>query len=264
MSNLPQNSMDDDPLFAPISNEKAIEIEKAVKNKMKTLSFDEIVDTDSTKISGQNYALISLVSPQSNQKCDQLCLKIKGVFSQLKEAQKCAKRLQRIDTIFDIYVVEMYAWLLIPPDNTLIDQVHVDEKLNELISGHREGQLKAQAHFEERKRELIIKNEEELIIKNEEESVTKTEEESVTKTEEESVTKTEEESVTKTEEESVTNNEKLESITESSEGIVAESSVNISEENSTSTAGQLMHAMVINKLKESPSTSWADEMEEVN
>jgi hypothetical protein len=119
------------------------------------MSLDENVDKDNTKISGQNYALISVVSPDSNQKSKNLCLKVKGVFGNLEEANKHADILQKIDSTFDIYVVEMYSWLLLPPDPLLIEQKHVDEKLNEIIGGHRENQLKAKMYFDERKRELI-------------------------------------------------------------------------------------------------------------
>jgi len=49
----------------------------------------------------------------------------------------------------------MYSWLLLPPDPELIKQEHIDKKLNEIISGHRESQLKAKMHFEERKNELM-------------------------------------------------------------------------------------------------------------
>ena len=238
---------------------------------MKTLSIDQIVDTDTTKINGQNYtatkingqnyALISLVSPQSNQKCDKLCLKIKGVFSELNEAQKHAKQLQQLDSTFDIFVVEMYSWLLIPPDNTLIEQVHVDNKLNEIISGHRENQLQAKAHFEERKRELMHNME----INNEEK------ERENDKIREENRLQTVNETETETE------NETKEAIVEatsedekpSPQGVLAESSVNITDQDQDpskdgTTPTELMNKMVFQKIKENLSKSWADEMEEVD
>ena len=107
------------------------------------------------KVSGQNYALISLVSPQSNQKNDSCCIKIRGVFNTLDDANKRAEMVQKIDSTFDVYVVEMYSWLLVPPDPELIEQKHIDSKLNEIIGGHRESQLSAKMHFEERKRDLM-------------------------------------------------------------------------------------------------------------
>ena len=76
--------------------------------------------------------------------------------------------IEKIDSVFDIYVVEMYSWLLVPPDPELIEQQHVDNKLNEIIGSHRESQLKAKAYFDERKRDLT----ENIEIENVEEEVT--------------------------------------------------------------------------------------------
>jgi len=148
-------SIETDPLFQPISDTKKEKIDDAVEKKIKSLSLDEIVDKDSMNIPGQNYALISIVSPTSSQKKDNICLKIKGVFDKLEDAQKHSEMLHKLDATFDLYVVEMYSWLLVPPDPELIDQVHVDSKLNEIIGGHRESQLKSKMYFEERKRELM-------------------------------------------------------------------------------------------------------------
>lgn len=149
------NNIDTDPLFKDIDSEKKSIIDKAVKQKIKSLSLDENVDTDSTIVPGQNYALISIVAPNSNQKHDSICLKIKGVFDKVEDAKAQAEFLQKLDDTFDIYIVEMYKWLLVPPDPELLEQIHVDKKLNEIIAGHREDQLKSKMYFEERKRELI-------------------------------------------------------------------------------------------------------------
>jgi len=158
-NNMPEKqkeySIETDPLFKPISEHKKKQIDEAVKKQVASLSLDENVDKDEMKVSGQNYALISLVSPQSNQKNDSCCIKIRGVFNTLDDANKRAEMVQKIDSTFDVYVVEMYSWLLVPPDPELIEQKHIDSKLNEIIGGHRESQLSAKMHFEERKRDLM-------------------------------------------------------------------------------------------------------------
>ena len=154
-NNFPKYSIENDPLFKPISDNKKKIIDKSVEDKIKSLSLDEIVDKDDQKLSGQNYALISIVSPQSGQKKENICIKIKGVFNTVEEANKHAEILQKIDATFDIFVVEMYSWLLVPPDPNLMEQKHVDSKLNEIIGGHRESQLKSKMYFEERKKELL-------------------------------------------------------------------------------------------------------------
>ena len=153
-----------DPLFQDINADKKAEIDKAVEKKIKSLTIDENVDTDSTTVPGQNYALISIVAPSGNQKHDSVCLKIKGVYEKLEDAKQQAEILQKFDDTFDIFVVELYKWLLVPPDPELLEQVHVDKKLNEILGGHREDQLKSKMYFEERKRELM----ENIKVENEE------------------------------------------------------------------------------------------------
>ena len=234
----PTYSIETDPLFKPIDESKKEAIDKAVEKKIRSLTLDENVDKDSTTIPGQNYALISIVSPQSNQKSESCCLKIKGVFSKLDEANEHAAMLQKLDDTFDIYVVEMYSWLLVPPDPELLEQKHVDSKLNEIIGGHRESQLKSKMYFEERKRELM----ENIEIENEKR-------------------KEENERIKE-----VDNEDSTEPV-----GVSAESSVNITDNNPDgsncpnsgpeSTPSELMESMINQIPIEKPSESWADKAE---
>ena len=114
------------------------------------------LEPDIVTIPGQQYALISVVSPTSAQKNDTCAVKIKGVFATQEEAANWAKKLQKLDSTFDIYLVELYKWLPIPPNNDHIEnQVYQDEILNELIQGKEKEQLKAKEFFEQRKRENI-------------------------------------------------------------------------------------------------------------
>lgn len=247
-------SIENDPLFKPISDDKKKVIDEAVEKKIRSLSLNENVDKDEERLSGQNYALISVVSPKGAQKCENICLKIKGVFNNLDEANKHAEILQKLDSTFDIYVVEMYSWLLVPPDPTLIEQRHVDLKLNEIIGGHRESQLKSKMYFEERKRELL----ENIETENE---------------------KRKEENKKMLEEEEQEKQNKIVDVTEESQqttvpkGISAESSINITNNDNecpnsgpsteeTVTPTELMESMVNETSNEKPSKSWADSVEE--
>jgi hypothetical protein len=109
-------------------------------------------------VPGQNYALISVVGPESPQKHDNFGLKIYGTFPTRDDAAKHAKELQKLDGSFDIYVVDLYQWLLIPPDRNKIDDVHYqEEKLEEIMSKYRESQRSAAAMFEKRKKEMTAK-----------------------------------------------------------------------------------------------------------
>ena len=114
------------------------------------------LEQDYTTVPGQLYACLSVVGPECPQKNDKFGIKIRGAFSTREEAANHAKRLQREDATFDIYVVDMYKWLLIPPDPTVIDDVHyTNEKLEELMSGYKENQAMAAKMFQERKRDMM-------------------------------------------------------------------------------------------------------------
>jgi hypothetical protein len=111
-----------------------------------------------TTVPGQLYACISIVGPETPQKSDKFGLMIYGTFATRDDANNHAKRLQKEDATFDIYCVDLYKWLLIPPDNTQIDNVHYnDEKLDEIMTKYRENQALGSKMFEERKRDMMAK-----------------------------------------------------------------------------------------------------------
>ena len=114
------------------------------------------LEQDLTTVPGQLYALISLVGPELPQKSEKFGLKIRGVFNTREEAANHAKRLQKEDATCDIYVVDMYKWLLIPPDRDKIEDVHYqNEKLEEIMIKYRDNQRMAAAMFEKRKKDMI-------------------------------------------------------------------------------------------------------------
>lgn len=114
------------------------------------------LEQDYTTVPGQLFACLSIVGPECPQKNDKFGIKIRGCFSTRDEAASHAKRLQKEDATFDIYVVDMYKWLLIPPDREKIEDVHYNnEKLEELMTTYRENQSQAARMFEERKREMM-------------------------------------------------------------------------------------------------------------
>lgn len=122
------------------------------------------LEEDLIQIPSQRYALISIVSPQSNQKYQSCALKIRGVFATEEEGRRHANKLAKMDTTFDVFLVDMYKWLPIPPDTDHIDdQVYQDKMLNDIIQGHKEQQLLVKQHFEERKMESMMQRIEPIV-----------------------------------------------------------------------------------------------------
>lgn len=121
---------------------------------MPEVDINDYLEKDSIRVPGQEYAIISVISPKSRQKSDHLAVKIKGVFSNIDEAKKHAAKLQKIDDTFDLFVVEMYSWLLLPPETEKIGEKHYgDDKLEELITEHDREMEEAKANFEKHRRE---------------------------------------------------------------------------------------------------------------
>ena len=116
------------------------------------------LEQDYLTVPGQLFACISFVGPDLPQRNEQLGMKIRGCFPTRDEAANHAKRLQKDDATVDIYVVDMYKWLLIPPKRDEIDDVHYqNDKLEEIMANYRKSQQQAAAMFEKRKRDMAAK-----------------------------------------------------------------------------------------------------------
>lgn len=116
------------------------------------------LEQDYLTVPGQQFACISFVGPDQPQRNEKVGLKIRGCFATRDEAASHAKRLQKEDAIVDIYVVDMYKWLLVPPDREQIEDVHYqNEKLEEIMTKYRENQANAASMFEKRKRDAMAK-----------------------------------------------------------------------------------------------------------
>ena len=125
-------------------------------NNMNTTNVIDHLEEDLIQIPSQRFALISIVSPQSNQQYKSCALKIRGVFATEDEGRRHADKLSKMDSTFDVFLVDMYKWLPIPPDTDNIDdQVYQEHMLNDIIQGHKEQQMLVKQHFEERKIESM-------------------------------------------------------------------------------------------------------------
>ena len=126
------------------------------------MTLEEPIDylkPDEKRFPGQNFALISVVSPDSTQKSKTCGVKIKGVFETIEIAKMEATRLMQNDSTFDIFLVEVGKWLPIPPDKQMIEsQEYQDNFLNEVIQGHIKNNELGNKMFEERKNELMKGN----------------------------------------------------------------------------------------------------------
>ena len=143
-----------DPSNFIFNDEELLKIEEHMKNVTPSLiDMDENLAIDRIRIPSQNYALVTIVSSQNTtQHSEKTIMKIRGVFETLEEANQHALKLVKIDTSFDIMVVSMYEWLMIPPDMEKIsNQQYMDEELNSLVSEYRKIQERTKVEFDVRK-----------------------------------------------------------------------------------------------------------------
>lgn len=147
------------------AEEKALEqYEKYYKNETEV----ELSESN-IKVPKQNFILVSFVGPELPQKCNSMGMKIWGAFDTIEESQAHAEKLSGLkeNEFFDIFILQMYNWALIPPNSKAIeDKTYRLNKLDELIKDKKVQELKANEMFDMRKEKLkktIISNENETI-----------------------------------------------------------------------------------------------------
>lgn len=97
-------------------------------------------DPASVQPPGQLYACVSWVAPHSTpQRAKFIAMKIRGVFGTKEEALAHAAKVYAADPDFDIHVVDMYEWLVLPPPQEHQMQIPMEynqAKLDRIMKGY--------------------------------------------------------------------------------------------------------------------------------
>ena len=110
--------------------------------------------------SGQNYVCLSFLTDKDN-KTTLSGIKIRGVFSTYEEACEHAKKVQSIDSYFNVFVGELGKWLPFDPNpdsEAVKDSEYANAQLNQMMKAYLENQEKAKVYHEQRKTEMVRKN----------------------------------------------------------------------------------------------------------
>lgn len=110
-------------------------------------------DPEELRVKGQQLAVVSFVAPPRS---NHMALKVRGVFDDQKEAEEHARRLMKADPDFDICVISMYNWIVLPvPDDLMaeIEHKYVDERLQKIMTGYHEQKEKVKEYNLQRIRE---------------------------------------------------------------------------------------------------------------
>jgi hypothetical protein len=100
---------------------------------------------DNPELPGKKFFLVSMISPESNQKSKYYGLKFHDVCEEWDEANDLAAYYKELDPVFDVLIGTIGKWC---PWVFNIDDVkpkYADEQLNELVSTHREKAKKQDA-----------------------------------------------------------------------------------------------------------------------
>lgn len=125
-------------------------------------------------VDGQRFALVSIVGPHMNQKCDVWGMKVRGIASTIDEAKRVVQRLMTIDNNYDIFIVEVGKFFPLAVDPLKIRDVeYQNQELNNLMKSYLETKERSNKEWEERKREMVQKAMEEG--KNQEEMASRPE-----------------------------------------------------------------------------------------
>lgn len=107
------------------------------------------MEEDELQIEGQRYAVISFVSPNGTfQHSDQMLLKIRGVFATLQQARERAEIIKTFDSVFDMYIIDMYRWIPFPPKANIHREG--DERVSTMLNNFFERSETSQAELRQR------------------------------------------------------------------------------------------------------------------
>jgi hypothetical protein len=113
-------------------------------------AFDTFMFTNRTKLEEEFHA-------KNDFKTTVRGLKVRGVYSSQAEAVARSKKLQRQDTVHNIYLAEIGKWLPWDPEpNDVADQEYAEEELNTLMKRYTENE-EAREVFQRENRSRLVK-----------------------------------------------------------------------------------------------------------
>ncbi|KAG5182874.1 hypothetical protein JKP88DRAFT_272843 [Tribonema minus] len=121
--------------------------------------------------SSQRYCVMTIVAPHgTNQKAEQLTIRVHGCRETMAEANRWAKAIRDDNTFFDVFCLKTNAWAALPPNVNEIDNVNMtDGRVQAILDSHREHEKGtkremverlAQAHEDKARRAALKANEE--------------------------------------------------------------------------------------------------------
>jgi len=100
------------------------------------------MERDPIEVPGQKFAVFSYVAPHTApQRCKTVAIKIRGCFETKDAADQRAHEVSQMDPDFDVFVVEMYEWLVVPmplEQQASLQMKYNEKKMQQLMDSHYE------------------------------------------------------------------------------------------------------------------------------
>jgi len=123
------------------------------------LEEDNIVDKYKDYLFNSKVNLDKEFSEQNEFRTSVRGLKVRGIYDTLQEAEMRAKRLQKSDPNFNVFVGQVGFWLPWDPEPKEIgEEQYLNDELNQLMTEYKANADKRDEVFNTRKRDLIQKN----------------------------------------------------------------------------------------------------------
>ena len=107
-------------------------------------------------VDGQKFALVSIVGPHMNQKCDVWGMKVRGIASTIEDAKRVVQRLMTIDNNYDVFIVEVGKFFPLAVDPLKVGDIeYQNNELNNLMKSYLESKERANQEWEQRKQEMV-------------------------------------------------------------------------------------------------------------
>lgn len=109
------------------------------------------------ELPGQKFALVSFIHHDGK-----AAMRVLGTFPDEESANAHCKRLMDLDNRFDIFMTSMYNWVPCAPSREEVqEEKWSDQYIQEMMTGYEQAQADAHKEFEERKMEMLAKQDEE-------------------------------------------------------------------------------------------------------
>ena len=112
---------------------------------------------DAFKISGQNWLVLSFVSPTGTfQRADNMEFKFRGVFDTEREARKWSAYVKQQDPHFDVWVIAMWNWVPFPPPASI--ERAGDNPASKMFNDYFQGKESDRTDIQERIENIKLEN----------------------------------------------------------------------------------------------------------